>query len=471
MFQDFRVIGPLVVFVFVVGMLGACDSKQEPPQVSKINVDPSTIILVGEAASLTIQASGIDLQFEWAAARGTLSSDTAPSVLYTAPDSPGPDTVTVKVIGKGGSTVQSITFQVSIPTPTSTPTPTYTLAPTPTPVPSATPSPAPTTTSASTPTPSPSPSATPTTTPPPAPPPLLEIFPQSKDAEAFYWEDKGGELTHHFVESDECRHSGVYGLQIEYKMSGEGNGGWGVHWANAPADGFDASGFSTLDFWVKGLSGKKTFQIGLKDSDQREIKIESEELVVVSADEWRLVAIPLSEFANRGVNTASLDNVHFSFRADHGEGTICIDDISFSPSTPMAPHPTLTPICRSDGNGGTETIPVGPQHITRIRIDFERRALTENAGFSLWEVEIYGPDTGNLALDATPLASSSQDGYGCDKCFPKLAIDGKMDTRWSSDFYEPQWLEITFPTSQTVNRIVLKWENAYAKEYCVTLIE
>jgi hypothetical protein len=134
--------GMLASLVLVVGLLGTCGPKPEPPVVSKINVQPSTTILEGESASLTITAAGTDLQSEWTAVRGSLSSPTTSSVIYTAPDSPGLDTVTVEVTSKGGSTVRSITFEVvPPPTPTPTPTATPTSTPTPTPTPTATPTP------------------------------------------------------------------------------------------------------------------------------------------------------------------------------------------------------------------------------------------------------------------------------------------------------------------------------------------
>lgn len=128
MFSRHRITGLLVSLAFVVGLLGACGPKPEPPQVGEINAEPSNTILVGETAGLIIRASGTDLQFEWTVSKGSLSSTTAPSLIYTAPDSPGLDTVTVEVTSKGGSTVRSITFQVVIP-----PTPTLTATPTATP--------------------------------------------------------------------------------------------------------------------------------------------------------------------------------------------------------------------------------------------------------------------------------------------------------------------------------------------------
>ena len=94
-------------------------------------------------------------------------------------------------------------------------------------------------------------------------------------------------------------------------------------------------------------------------------------------------------------------------------------------------------------------------------------------GFSFYEVKIYGPDTGgtNFAIGAIPTASSSQDSLGCEGCLPIKAIDNDMNTRWSSDWLDEQWFKITLSKPQVVNRIELKWENAYAKKYCVILIE
>lgn len=138
--------------------------------------------------------------------------------------------------------------------------------------------------------------------------------------------------------------------------------------------------------------------------------------------------------------------------------------------------PSIKPtsvFCKRGGNGGTETVPVAPQLIRGIRIDLTRRALTEYAGFSLWEVEIYGPGTGNLASVEGVIATAStwQDSFGCEDCRPGKAIDNDISTRWSSDFKEPQWLEIALPAPRSADRIVLRWEAAYAKEYCVTLIK
>lgn len=122
MLSRYKVIELLVSLVLVVGLLGPCGPTPEPPVVSEIDAQPSTTIVEGDKASLTIRAAGTGpLQFKWTASRGSLSSPVTPSALYTAPDSPGPDTVTVEVTSKGGITVRSITFEVvARPTPTDT---------------------------------------------------------------------------------------------------------------------------------------------------------------------------------------------------------------------------------------------------------------------------------------------------------------------------------------------------------------
>lgn len=168
-----------------------------------------------------------------------------------------------------------------------------------------------------------------------------------------------------------------------------------------------------------------------------------------------------------------------------------------TPTATATLSPTATPDCSPSlksgieyiqttpqpisGNGGIESIRVEPQFIKGIGIDLTTRALTGEAGFSLWEVAIFGSDTGNLNLarstNVTATASSSQNDEHCENCLPFLAIDGNLNTRWSSDFSgplppEPQFLEIRFTkSSQFVDHIVLVWEAAYATEYCIYKLE
>lgn len=169
---------------------------------------------------------------------------------------------------------------------------------------------------------------TPTLTNTPLPPPLAEIFPQVDGGEKFVYINKGGSLSDRFVPIQSCFHSAPYGLQLSYDMKGDGNGGWGIQWSNAPAKYFDASSFRNFTFWVKGTYGGEIFQVSLKDTSGNEVKVESDTLLIVSTD-WIHVEVPLGKF--KGVNTTSIENVNFGFNKNHGTGSICIDDISFTP--------------------------------------------------------------------------------------------------------------------------------------------
>lgn len=117
--------------------------------------------------------------------------------------------------------------------------------------------------------------------------------------------------------------------------------------------------------------------------------------------------------------------------------------------------------------GYTETITALPTLVSRIYISMTERTLPDY-GFSLWEVEAYGPNTGNLMCGGAACASSVEadrpEYYG-----PLFATDCNPNTRWSSKFYQPQWFEAVLPKPEVLNRIVLRWERAYAKTYCVIL--
>ncbi|MCE5185575.1 MAG: family 16 glycosylhydrolase [Planctomycetaceae bacterium] len=51
------------------------------------------------------------------------------------------------------------------------------------------------------------------------------------------------------------------------------------------------------------------------------------------------------------------------------------------------------------------------------------------------------------------------------------AVDGSMSTRWSSSFYDNQWIQIDYGVSRTSYGVTLYWENAYARVYNVVVSE
>lgn len=45
------------------------------------------------------------------------------------------------------------------------------------------------------------------------------------------------------------------------------------------------------------------------------------------------------------------------------------------------------------------------------------------------------------------------------------AVDGKPETRWSSEFSDPQWISVDLGKVERIGRVVLQWETAYGKSY------
>ncbi|GAB7045894.1 discoidin domain-containing protein [Catenuloplanes indicus JCM 9534] len=47
------------------------------------------------------------------------------------------------------------------------------------------------------------------------------------------------------------------------------------------------------------------------------------------------------------------------------------------------------------------------------------------------------------------------------------AVDGDTGTRWSSAFADPQWLQVDLGSTQSISRVVLNWEAAYASAFTI----
>ncbi len=66
----------------------------------------------------------------------------------------------------------------------------------------------------------------------------------------------------------------------------------------------------------------------------------------------------------------------------------------------------------------------------------------------------------NLAQGKTATASGVQEEYAA-----ALAVDGNVETRWSSEFIDEQWLQVDLGSAQKIGKVVLVWETACAAEY------
>jgi hypothetical protein len=118
----------------------------------------------------------------------------------------------------------------------------------------------------------------------------------------------------------------------------------------------------------------------------------------------------------------------------------------------------------TSGTGGTQTLNISGTG-RYVRVYGTARATAY--GYSLWEFQVYGAlGTGgcgstNAALNQ-PATASSVENAGTPA---SAAVDGNTGTRWSSQFSDPQWLQIDLGSSQQVCEVVLTWEAAYASAY------
>ena len=66
-----------------------------------------------------------------------------------------------------------------------------------------------------------------------------------------------------------------------------------------------------------------------------------------------------------------------------------------------------------------------------------------------------------LSQGRPALASSVENGES-----PAIAaVDGRSDTRWGSQWADPQWLRVDLGATATISQVVLEWEAAYARAF------
>ena len=117
------------------------------------------------------------------------------------------------------------------------------------------------------------------------------------------------------------------------------------------------------------------------------------------------------------------------------------------------------------GTGGVQTLTVAGSG-RYVRMYGTARAT--QYGYSLWEFQVYGTigsgggcGTANAALNQ-PATASSAENAGTPA---SAAVDGNTGTRWSSQFSDPQWLQVDLGSTQSICQVVLNWETASGKAY------
>lgn len=70
-------------------------------------------------------------------------------------------------------------------------------------------------------------------------------------------------------------------------------------------------------------------------------------------------------------------------------------------------------------------------------------------------------DANNYALNHPAYASSVESS----RYAPFQAFDGRLDTRWSSRFSDPQWIYVDLGQNRAFDTVILRWEASYARRY------
>jgi hypothetical protein len=120
---------------------------------------------------------------------------------------------------------------------------------------------------------------------------------------------------------------------------------------------------------------------------------------------------------------------------------------------------------RSTGNGTFAV--TAPEKLGVWKVYIQAEDGRGNAGIETKSVKVVAPPvTGtNLALNKPTTASSFQASYGDCPCEPAKATDGRADTRWASDWSDPQWIRVDLGAPTAIRELQLVWDPAYARSY------
>lgn len=117
----------------------------------------------------------------------------------------------------------------------------------------------------------------------------------------------------------------------------------------------------------------------------------------------------------------------------------------------------------TNGRGGAVSVNFDPQPARYVKVDCIERAT--QWGSSLFEIQ-FNADEGGLAAKADVEATASS---GAGDYDAKFAIDGKMDTRWSSNFGDTEWWQVKFAEPRMIAGLKISWETAFAEKYEVAV--
>ena len=127
--------------------------------------------------------------------------------------------------------------------------------------------------------------------------------------------------------------------------------------------------------------------------------------------------------------------------------------------------PNGSRIATNDNGGGTDNnawlVAVLPRNgVYRVKARSYQQQTT-----GAYRIRLRMENPPNYARDKRAYASSIE--------WPWLnaakAFDGKLDTRWSSQFSDPQWICVDLGNNRTIDTVTLRWENAYGRRYGINV--
>jgi hypothetical protein len=104
-----------------------------------------------------------------------------------------------------------------------------------------------------------------------------------------------------------------------------------------------------------------------------------------------------------------------------------------------------------------------PQQAGPCVLEAELRGADGETVQSVRDTEILDPTSLGLAFGKPVTASSTQ----AAEYKPENAVDGDLETYWSSEFKDPAWLAVDLGATKTISRVSIRWESAFAKSFSI----
>ncbi|WP_030902337.1 discoidin domain-containing protein [Streptomyces sp. NRRL F-5126] len=168
--------------------------------------------------------------------------------------------------------------------------------------------------------------------------------------------------------------------------------------------------------------------------------------------------------ATQGVGAGS--DVTISTRTTDPDGDPVSYQVLFS-SNYIDQNKGLVPADATDHGDGTLTVKA-PDKLGVWKVYVKATDGHGNVGIGSKSLRVVAPKPSgtNVALGKPATASSFQtDPTGGCPCTAADAVDGDLTTRWSSDWSDPQWLQVDLGAPTSFHHVQLAWETAYAKAY------